>query len=114
MLGRISQPSASGKLADTVRAFVLEHLVEGEPTQSDAANTIGISLRTLQRRLAEEGTSFGELLAETRRDLAVSYLRERAWTVTEVAFSLGFGDVGSFSRAFRRWTGQSPTEFAKR
>jgi AraC-like DNA-binding protein len=71
-----------------------------------------VSLRTLQRRLAEEGTSYGEVLRCTRRDLACAYLSESGWSITEIAFSLGFADMSSFSRAFRRWTGTSPSEYA--
>jgi len=99
-------------LAQRVRGIVLDHLVDGEPTQASVARKLGVGLRTLQRRLAEEETSFADIVAQTRRDLAIAYLREQGWSVTEVAFSLGFADVSSFSRAFRRWTGVSPSQYA--
>lgn len=101
-------------LAQRVRGIVLDHLVDGEPTQASVARKLGVGLRTLQRRLAEEETSFADIVAQTRRDLAIAYLREQGWSVTEVAFSLGFADVSSFSRAFRRWTGVSPSQYAAR
>src|SRR5262249_10912818 len=95
-----------------VRTLIVEQLASGGPSQDASARAPGMSLRTLQRRLAEEGTSFVELVNQARRDLACTYLRESPWSVTEVAFLLGFADVSSFSRAFRRWTGLSPSEFA--
>ena len=67
-----------------------------------------MSLRNLQRRLEEEGTSYRQALNETRRDIARSYLDEGHTSVTEIAFLLGFADTSGFSRAFRRWTGLSP------
>jgi len=99
-------------LAQRVRGIVLDHLVDGEPTQASVARKLGVGLRTLQRRLAEEETSFADIVTQTRRDLAIGYLGEQGWSVTEVAFSLGFADVSSFSRAFRRWTGVSPSQYA--
>ena len=70
-----------------------------------------MSLRNLQRRLEEEGTSYREALNETRRDIARSYLDEGHTSVTEIAFLLGFADTSGFSRAFRRWTGLSPRAY---
>lgn len=59
------------------------------------------------------GTSFHELLNDVRRELACSYLRQPGVSVTEVAFLLGFTDVSNFTRAFKRWTGASPTRFRR-
>jgi AraC-like DNA-binding protein len=70
-----------------------------------------MSRRTLQRRLADRGTSYAGVLDGTRRDLAVRYLRDPALQISEVAYLLGFGEAGSFNRAFKRWTGQTPTDF---
>lgn len=80
----------------------------------DLALALGLSERTLQRRLAEEGTSFRDLLDEVRRDLALAALRQPGATVTDVAFCIGFSDLTAFSRAFRRWTGESPASWRRR
>jgi AraC-like DNA-binding protein len=73
-----------------------------------------MSLRSLQRRLQEEGTTYRETLNGTRQEIARTYLEERRASVTEIAFRLGFSDSNSFSRAFRRWTGQSPRAYCQR
>lgn len=70
-----------------------------------------MSARTLARRLDDEGTSFSKLLDDLRRELAVSHLRDRDISVSEVAFLLGFADANAFSRAFKRWTGAPPSRF---
>jgi AraC-like DNA-binding protein len=74
---------------------------------------VGLSARTLHRRLAEAGTSFEKLLDETRRELAAEYVRRTDYSVGEVAYLLGFAETSSFNRAFRRWTGKSPSEFRR-
>lgn len=99
-----------GSLVDRVRA-VLAGDLSGDASPSKAARALGVSERSLQRHLAKHGTTFAELLNETRREMACAYLREPRWSITEVAFLLGFEDASSFARAFRRWTGSSPTEF---
>ena len=66
--------------------------------------------RTLLRKLTEEGTSFAEILNETRRDLAIDYIRDDSLSLIEVSFLLGFSDSSTFSRAFTRWTGTPPAE----
>ena len=72
------------------------------------ARKLGMSSRTLQRRLTEEGTTFRRLLNEVRRRLATTYLMTPGVGIAEVAFLLGFSDVPAFHRAFRAWTGQAP------
>jgi len=77
----------------------------------EVAKALHVSTRTLKRRLAERDTSFTKLVEEARRDRAVLLLSNPAHSVEEVAARLGYSDAGNFARAFRRWTGQSPTEF---
>jgi len=69
-----------------------------------------MSVRNLQRRLKEVGTTFRTLLETVRKDLASTYLHDPDIEFAEVAFLLGFSDQSAFSRAFRRWTGHSPSE----
>jgi AraC-like DNA-binding protein len=99
------------QVASRVRAAVAQRLGEGEPQEQSVARTLGMSPRTLQRRLADEGTTYHEILNRTREHLACAYIRE-GWSLTEVAFTLGFADTSSFSRAFKRWTGVAPSEYA--
>jgi AraC-like DNA-binding protein len=109
-------PTGAGPVA-RVRGLLSRHLTRGD---SEAANLAGIARelgmpdRTLQRRLAAEGTSFAALLDEVRRDLAFDHLADPSTSVAEVAFALGFGDQAAFHRAFVRWTGSTPGEHKKR
>jgi AraC-like DNA-binding protein len=92
-----------------VRRRMLELLPSGPPTQLEIARGLALSSRTLHRRLAGAGTSFAELLDDTRRGLAAGYLQRTDYSVAEVAYLVGFAEVSSFNRAFRRWTGRSPS-----
>jgi AraC-like DNA-binding protein len=96
------------QILSRLRAVVVERLPDGEPSQSAVARALGVSVRTLQRRLAAEGASYQAILDGARAELARIYLAE-GWSVTEIAFTLGFSDTSSFSRAFRRWTGTAPS-----
>jgi len=70
-----------------------------------------MSGRTLQRRLGDEGTTFRDVLADTRQELASSLLRESNRSITEIGRQVGFSEPAAFARAFRRWTGHTPTTF---
>jgi AraC-like DNA-binding protein len=98
---------------DVVRRGLLEELRGGDPELSHVARKLGMSGRTLQRRLRDLGTSHQTLLEEVRRDLALRYLKDASLAVTEVAFLLGFSEVSNFYRAFRRWTGSTPLEYRR-
>lgn len=86
------------------------------PTSSvgDVARSLRMSPRTLQRRLAGRDTSFTSLVDRVRHDLACELLRDPSLPTAEVAYRLGFSDPASFGRAFRRWTGQSPSAWRAR
>ena len=75
------------------------------------AQELGMSSRTLRRRLAEAQTSFRQLIDELRRDTALKYLRETEMTVEDVSYALGFSDSANFRHAFRRWTSSTPQAF---
>lgn len=96
-----------------VKRELLGHLPSGAPTQGVVARAVGLSARTLHRRLAQAGTSFEKLLDETRRELGAEYVRRADYSVSEIAYLLGFAETSSFNRAFRRWTGKSPSEFRR-
>lgn len=97
-----------------VRAALTELLPTGLPSAEGVAERLHVSLRSLQRRLAEEGASFESLLNDTRRELALSYLQDRRYSIGEITFLLGFSDTSSFTRAFRRWQSCSPSEYRER
>jgi AraC-like DNA-binding protein len=71
-----------------------------------------MSVRTLQRRLHHWGHSFKGIVDDTRREVAIKRLTAGGTSVTETAFLLGYSDLAHFTRAFRRWTGTTPREFA--
>jgi AraC-like DNA-binding protein len=96
------------------RAVIIRHLQDGEPKRPKIAGVLGMSERTLQRRLAAEGTSFQHLLDDTRRELAQHYLGQREVSLADTAYLLGFSDQSSFFRAVRRWFGSSPRHYRTR
>lgn len=99
------------RFSNRVRSTLIEHLPTGEPSQQDIARALDTSVRTLQRKLRDESTTYKDLLAETRQHLAVRYVRQRRFAVGEIAYLLGFSEPSNFSRAFKRWTGCAPSEF---
>ena len=105
-------PSA-GDLASRVRAAIAADLPGREPTVAAVARRLATSARTLQRRLGADGTSFARLVDEARRERAQAFLRAGDVSVAEVSWLVGFSEQSAFTRAFRRWTGLSPTEFRR-
>lgn len=98
-------------LAARCRSNLLEQLTSGEASEQDMARQLHVSRRTLQRRLAESNTTYQKLVDDTRRDLALRYMEDAGKTITDVTFLLGFSGQSAFTRAFKRWTGMSPTRF---
>jgi len=94
-----------------VRAKLIERLPSGQVTEEEIASSIHISQRSLQRRLKEQGLSFTQLLASTRSELGLQYVRDPQRSFNEIAFLLGFSEPGNFTRAFKRWHGKSPSEY---
>ena len=94
-----------------VRATIIERLPDGTPSQGNIAETLHVSMRSLQRKLNRENTNFKELLEGTRHELALQYIREQHRSIGEITYLLGFSEPSNFSRAFKRWTGMSPAEY---
>jgi AraC-like DNA-binding protein len=90
---------------------IVERLPDGPPSQLQIAEALHVSNRTLQRKLKEEGTSFMNLLQNTRLQLAQKYLQHPNRSVVETAYLLGFSEPSTFSRAFKRWTGMAPADY---
>jgi AraC-like DNA-binding protein len=91
-----------------VRAVLLEALPSRTFAIDRVARRLGVSTRTLQRRLLDEGTSYNEVVRDVRRELALHYLERTAMPSDEIALLLGFDDPKSFFRAFHAWTGRTP------
>lgn len=102
-----TQPDILGQVK-----WVLKRLLSGSrPDLLMVAKELGLGERTLQRRITEAGTSFRQLLNETRHDLVRHYLGDPAVEITEAAFLVGYEDPTSFYRAFRSWEGTTPAEW---
>jgi len=97
-----------------VKQFIVKYLSEGEVDIEKISHLMNISRQTLYRKLKGEGTNFHELLDETRKTLAVKYLKQQQYSINEIAFLLGFSETSAFSRAFKRWYQKSPANFRKK
>jgi AraC-like DNA-binding protein len=100
-------------LLTAVRKAIAESMREGDPTLARVAKRMGLSPRTLERRLEERGARFKKLMDDTRRRFAINYLADREHTITQVAFLLGYSEVSALNRAFKRWTGSTPLEYRR-
>jgi AraC-like DNA-binding protein len=109
-LARLHKADVAGR----VRAKIIERLSSGDCSRRKVASDLCMSEETLHHKLARCNTNFQELLNETRKELALGYLARRSLFVTEITFLLGFSDVSNFTRAFKRWTGTSPTLYRAR
>ncbi|MEO8554100.1 MAG: AraC family transcriptional regulator, partial [Kofleriaceae bacterium] len=109
MLGKLGDDR--GSLADRVRRALFHLFQRGDMTIERVARTLGTSSRSLQRQLRGEDTSFRELVDEVRREIAIAHIKSGQTPITTIALLLDFSDASAFHRSFRRWTGQSPSEF---
>lgn len=107
MATQITEQQA-GSVSMRVRQVLARMLSKGDPRREAAAEALGMSERTLQRRLTEEGTSFAGLVDEVRRETAERLFRHGDHSSTEISFALGFSDPSTFYRACKRWFGRSP------
>lgn len=98
------------RVEERARAELKRALKEGPPpTVTSVAAAMALSVRSLQRALGDAGTSFHDLLDEVRRELALLWIEDRARSLKQISNDLGFGQSTAFTRAFRRWTGRSPS-----
>lgn len=103
-----------GPVSQQVRQLLYQMLPQGEPRREALAQALLLSERTLQRRLQEEGSSFHQLLDDTRRTLAEQYLAQPALSLQEIGYLLGFSAPSTFFRAFRRWFACTPNAYRAR
>jgi AraC-like DNA-binding protein len=109
-LARLDRSALSAR----VRSVMMDHLSDGKPRRATVARILGTSERTLQRRLEEEGSSFQQLLDDTRKELAQRYIERADLSLADVAYVLGFNDQSSFFRATKRWFGMTPQQYRLR
>ncbi|MBV1896033.1 MAG: AraC family transcriptional regulator [Rhodobacteraceae bacterium] len=102
--------NTSDLLIDVERA-IADRLTIGEATQHHVAKTLGMSARTLSRRLAKEGTTFFKTVENLRHSLAQRYLSNSDLVLAEIAYLLGYSGLSSFNDAFKRWTGKTPGQY---
>ena len=107
--------NGSERLRDLVEGQLLSVLrPRGKMQAAAIAAQLGMSERSLSRRLTEEGTSFGEVLDHLRRRLALQYLEDDRLSIKQIAWFLGYSEPGAFNHAFKRWTGTSPGQTRNR
>jgi AraC-like DNA-binding protein len=100
--------SREGPLRITVENAITPLLPHGKARLATVAETLGVSSRTLARRLAAEGLSFGEILEQLRSDLARRYLGDASLSISDIAWLVGYQGVSAFSHGYKRWTGMNP------
>lgn len=105
-------PPENGVLA-SVRMAIVESMRHGEPTLGQVARTVALGPRTLQRQLKEHDADFKTLVDDTRRRLSLLHLRDQKNTLTDVSYLVGYSEVSAFNRAFRRWTGSTPSDYRR-
>lgn len=96
-----------------VEAKIVELLPTGECSKERIASLLGVSLRNLHNKLEQKGTSYQEILESLRSGLALQYIKQDNMSISEITYLLGFSDTSNFTRAFRRWTGVSPSQYRK-
>lgn len=107
---QLERTPSEAPLVVAVGRAIEQAMSNGEPRLGQVARALGVSGRTLQRRLNECGVEYKTLVADIRRRLALRYLADLKHTLSEVAYLLGYSEISAFSRAFKRWTGVAPSE----
>lgn len=110
----LGEIEAQSSLPEQVKILIKRRIASGRPELADVAQALGLSERTLQRRITEQGWSYRQLLDEARRELGRQLLLDGRNGIDEVAFLLGFQDTSSFYRAFRSWEGVPPAQWRAR
>jgi AraC-like DNA-binding protein len=102
--------SAKQDVVNRAKAAIIDGLSNGAVSETSIAEALHMTPRNLHRKLHKENTSFKLLLTEIRKELAQQYIQDRSKTLTEISYLLGFSEASSFSRAYKGWTGQAPSE----
>jgi AraC-like DNA-binding protein len=110
----LSEIPQEDSLFAAIRKAIAEAMRDGSPELARVAKKLAIGPRTLQRRLREYGFDFKKLVEDTRQRFAVTYLKDRKNSLTEIAFLLGYSELSAFNRAFKRWTGLTPLDYQRK
>jgi AraC-like DNA-binding protein len=110
----LDRASRQRTFVEHLQALLQAKALTHAPEMTLVARELGVSVRSLRRRLAEEGSSFRAVLQSARHEAACSMLRDRAQTLKATSHALGFTDPCAFHRAFKRWTGLTPAEYRER
>lgn len=108
---RIQRVLQQAPVTARVRALLVEQTPTLQPNMNSVARTLGLSRRLLRRRLMAEGSSYKVIVKEALAIVAKRYLRDRGLSIQETAYEMGFADSSAFHRAFKRWTGKTPSAY---
>ena len=108
-----ARQEAMDTLQARIRALLENNSYLGVPSLPEVAANLQMSARSLQRRLREEGVSFGEITESVRKTMAIHYLHGSVYPLKEISYLLGYNELSAFSRAFKRWTGTSPLDYRR-
>ena len=97
-------------IVSQVRYELMKQLPSGQYSEESIAQSLNMSLRTLQRRLTDRNESYRSILNAVRKELALQYVADSRYSMTEISYLLGFSEPSSFARSFKRWTGNSPSK----
>ena len=109
-LAAMNRPEA---VSQTVVKHIFELIHSNEATIEGVAARMSIGVRTLQRKLSEEGGSFNNLLAGVKKGIAVRHLKSNELSIAEISYLLGFAEPSVFHRSFKKWTGHTPSDFRR-
>jgi AraC-like DNA-binding protein len=107
----LAQRPSDGELVTRVERWILENIPTGKFDTAELVRSLGMSARTLRRRLAEHGLTLARLIQQERRELAKKYLAYGTYPLGRITYLLGYGDLATFTRAFRQWTGTTPAKW---
>lgn len=103
--------SDSDELLSQITRMIAASMSSCAPSLAEVCERLCLSRRTLQRRLKEHGIEYSTLVEDVRRELALSYIKDSGYSMTQISLLVGYSESASFTRAFRRWTGQSPQQY---
>ena len=103
----------ANKLVSEIKNLIIEALPSGIPSVIQLGDHLGMSARTLKRRLSEKGLTFREVVQNVQEEISIDLLKNSDCSIGEIAFQTGFSEQSAFNRAFKRWKDQSPVEYRK-
>ena len=110
IMGDFDRSLIDNSIITRVRRAVMDRLSSGKPSAQEVARALALAPRTLQRKLQEEGTTFQEVSDEVRKELALQYVESGEYDLSVVTYLTGFASPSAFSRAYKAWTGRTPSE----